>query len=178
MVRYVLLNGPPHCGKTTIARELCIAIKEKGKFAIQDSLAAPLKHFIATALGIKYGETNKDRAMPELNGVSIRQFIIALAEEHLRDRYGRDLFARWLVYRSLRFPDRKPDFVIVDDLGFVEEVEAMPNHFIVRVVRPGTSFAMDSRSYIRRPNFLFDNDCSWIDMVGQVGALAATLVEE
>lgn len=143
-IKYIVLNGPPGSGKTTIAKELTRALPN----STQDSFAAPHKHFIATALGEKYAEMDKDKPRAELNGYSVREVLIDMSELYFKPKYGQDVFARLFVHRSLKHPDKKPDYVIVDDIGFQEELDAIPNSLLVRVFRTGKSFAQDSRSYL------------------------------
>lgn len=166
MIKYIVLCGPPGSGKSTVARELAgkLACDSNTKVRM-DSFAAPMKHFIATALGEPYQEMVKDRARPELNGYSVRQFLIGLAETHVKKVYGRDIFARWLVHRSLRKPHDLPTHVVVDDGGFDYEIEAVPNRLVVNVYRPGKDFSSDSRSYYPGPAYTFYNKSDWAKML-------------
>lgn len=154
-ILYILLNGPPYSGKSTIARELTRELGnglDSPKVAAQDSFAAPTKHFIAAALGEKYQEMDKDKQRPELNGYSVRQTLIDLSQSYLKRIYGADVFARWLVHRSLRYPTNKPLYYIVDDLGFTEELGPPQNYLVVHVHRSNYSFKGDSRRYIFPPD--------------------------
>jgi len=157
-VKYLILNGPPSSGKTTIAREIVRVLGGRGKIAVQDSFAAPMKHFIATALGERYQQMNKEKARPELNGASVRDFLIDLSQNYMKVKYGDDIFGRWLMHRTLRDPVTNPDYVVVDDGGFAPEIEAVTNRTVIRVVRPGCSFARDSRGYVQIFNYPFIND--------------------
>lgn len=176
-VRYVILNGPPSSGKSTIARELTreLAVQDQSNGVIQDSFASPLKHFFATALGDKFNTMNKEKARPELNGYSLRQAWIDLAEQYMKKRFGEDCFGRWLVCRSLRNPTKLPFYVIVDDGGFPGEINAVPNRFVVKVIRPGTDFLGDSRGYFDNPQYNFMNNGTMIDLFQEVKRLSKVL---
>jgi hypothetical protein len=105
-----------------------------------DSFAAPMKHFIAAALSEKYQLMDKERPRPELNGFSVRQSLIMLGEDCCGTVYGPDVFGRWLAHRALKYPNRQPDFVVVDDGAFTPEIDALPNRFVVQVYRRGKAF--------------------------------------
>lgn len=159
MIKYIILNGPPSSGKTTIARELTTYLQRAGNVTMQDSFAMPLKHFIATALGEKYQEMDKEKIRPELNGISSRRFLVDLEENYLKALYGQDIFARWLMHRSLKNAQKKPDYVIIDDGRFKEEMEALPVKFLVRVVRN----SKDGR-YLPNPNYILHNGSVMADL--------------
>lgn len=159
-IRYVVLNGPPGSGKSTMAKEICSDLNNScipGNYAVTDSLAAPIKHFFAAALGRSYDTFNKEIANVELNGYSIRQALIALAEDHCKAMYGEDCFARWLVHRSLHHPKWKPYYYIIDDGGFNVEIDAVPNKLVIRVDREGKTFKGDSREYYATPDIIWEN---------------------
>lgn len=179
MIRYIILNGPPEAGKTTISTELVRAMRHEcgdpGLVAI-DSFAAPIKHFIAAALAEQYHKMNKSLPRPELSGRSVREALIALAEDHCKVVYGDDIFGKWLVHRSLKHPQKKPAYVIVDDGGFPAEVLAVPNRFVVRVTRDNKTFTGDSRGYIEGPDWVLNNSGTMADTWIAVGQLAKHLV--
>lgn len=157
MVVYIALNGPPGAGKSTIAKELVMKFNDKGYKAIQDSLAAPMKHFIATSLAEKYDKLNKDVPMDILMGDSPRRFLINLSEDYVKPRYGQDFWVRAMMYRALRYSP-PPNVVIVDDIGFKEEADALGSQLVlVHVMRANTSFANDSRSWLPNPHFIINN---------------------
>lgn len=172
MTVFVALNGPPKCGKSTIQWELIRMFNEHCK-CIGDSFAAPMKHFIAVALGEKYKDLPKDSPLDILAGYSPREFLIALSQEHLKPRYGIDFFGRLLAHRALRYSP-PPDLVVVDDCGFIEELNAIPSHVLVHIIRPHTGFEGDSRSYLADPHYILHNDAT----LDELWIHTRTLVEE
>lgn len=180
-IKYVILNGPPGAGKTTISVELIRMIRSitgNPDTAISDSFAAPLKHFFAAALSEKYGQADKEKPRPELSGMSLRLSLIDLAEGHFKPLYGRDIFGKWLVYRTLKYPHKRPRFVVIDDGGFPEEVEAVPNRIIIRVIRKNKNFVGDVRNYIDPPDWVLQNEDPIVNTWLKVKEIAEWLVDK
>jgi len=193
-MRFVIFNGPPNTGKSVSARDMAVRLRMK-KAPIEltvsrmqidqfpalvvttDSFAAPMKNYIAFALGEKYQEMQKDLPRAELAGFSVREFLIAESEDHMKPKYGRDIFGRLLYHRAMRYTP-KPDWVIVDDGGFVEEVECLGEFqpIIVRMSRPGCSFDLDSRRYLPQFDFEFQNDGDDAKRLRTIDALIDELV--
>lgn len=176
--RFIVLNGPPGSGKTSIARELSSWFAERHIEAISDSFAAPMKHFIATALGQQYNSMAKDAPRAELNGYSVREFLIDLSETYIKERYGPSVYGRWLYHRVGRIMP-SPAFVICDDSGFVEEYEALGKGkaILVRITRPGKDFTDDSRNYLPDPHYTFDNDGDMATMWIKAAQLGKWIME-
>lgn len=179
MIRYVILNGPPGSGKTSISVELVRALRHEignSDAVVSDSFAAPVKHFVASALAEKYSNMNKEMPRAELSGRTPREALIALAEEHCKPLYGDDVFGKWLVYRTLKHPHKRPEFVVVDDGGFPGEIKAVPNRFVVHVLRSGKSFDGDSRGYVDPYHYHLENNGSFAETWVKVGELAKLIV--
>jgi hypothetical protein len=163
-IQYIVFNGPPGAGKSTMAIELCLDMKRILKSSamkpkvVTDSFSAPLKHFFAAALSEPYAWADKDKPRAELSGYSLRESLINLAEGHIKERYGRDIFGKWLVHRSLKKPLQLPEYVIIDDGGFTEEIDALPNKFVIRTNRPDRTFTGDSRGWYHTPDWVIVND--------------------
>lgn len=176
LITYVLLNGPKYSGKTTMAATLCQQLRLHYSNIHQDSFAAPMKHFIATALSAKYSEIKKDVPVAELSGYSVREFLIDLSEQYMKVRYGEDIFGRLFHYRCLRI-NPLPRFVISDDCGFDVERDALPRSVTVRIERPGHDFSGDSRNYLSNPDYTIVNDGTLNDLQTKMSQLAAILVQ-
>lgn len=129
MTQYILLNGPPRSGRSTLAKLLHDRIKD----SVRAELHAPLKHLFCSALAMKWEAINNERSRAVLNG---RSSIDALRQlrHHLRGLYGPDVLARWLEFRVLGVIP-KPKVVIIDDLLFNEDLTVFTEHVLVRVIR-------------------------------------------
>lgn len=153
---FVLLNGPPGCGKTTLKRMLVQEVNNTSEAtAGGESFASPIKEFLASSLRMPYDDIDKNTHHPTLL-TTPHQFLIDLSQEHMKPRYGEDIFARLLLHRVKNSPPK--DVVVVDDLGFVEEALAIWPHVIVRVHRAGHTFSGDSRGYISPHRLTIIND--------------------
>src|SRR6187431_1303237 len=97
--QFILVNGPPYSGKSTIVREVSSQMQQRHVSVVSDSFAAPMKHFIATALGEQYATLPKDAPRAELSGYSVREFLIDLSENYIKPRYGDGAYGRWLYHR-------------------------------------------------------------------------------
>jgi len=137
----ILLNGPPRSGKDTAGRWLSQWLNLP-----LVKLTAPLDRAVVAFFNLDpqrwayLREEGKDCPAPELQGLTPRQVLIALGERWAKPLFGQDIFGRLA-----------PKWGVVTDLGFRAEAEALvqPGRtFLVRVYRPGCSFANDSRSYV------------------------------
>lgn len=172
---YLLLNGAPYSGKSTIAPMFSMRFRQHLLTSHRDAFAGPLKHFVATALGIKYKEAKKDVELAVLQGYSIRRFLIELSEDYIKPNFGEDIYGRWLEHRTLRL-DPIPDFIIIDDLGFPDEMAVLHPRIIVRVTRPNCTFANDSRDYIVSPDYEIDNNSTIAELSTKVYDIADAIV--
>lgn len=153
------MSGPPRSGKDTIGKLLGAVIEDRHGIQPQvRALSTPMREVVYAMLGIEYSETHyercKDFPQEAFGGKSIRQAMIAFTEEHVKPTYGKGFWAASLLGRMW---EPQPRVLIVTDLGFDEEVDVfsarfgVENTFYVHTVRPGCTFAGDSRSYVGAP---------------------------
>jgi hypothetical protein len=161
MLYYFCLNGPPKCGKSTLAREALRWFKLKQINAEPESFAMPIKAFTASLLGMPYSSIPKETPMAFLSGTTPREALISLSEDHMKVRYGNSVFGDALVNRWTKADNSStPTVLVVDDCGFEGEFHALPRGrtVLVRINRPGYDFSGDSRSYIPKPDRTLIND--------------------
>jgi len=158
--KIVLLNGPPRCGKDTIATYL---EKEHGFY--HTKFAKALKEGVHSILRLgtfdlmnrftplphDYYEPLKDTRMSEFLGLTPREAYISLSEEYMKEKFGSAIYGDLLLRELLGVNN---DFIVVSDSGFFEEMIPILNQrnefetVLLRITRPGTSFDGDSRSYV------------------------------
>jgi len=152
----IILNGPPGCGKDTIANWL----RDHAGYA-----KTCFKHALYEATAGHYGipvteviERNENRDLKELpwhQGLSVRQMLIHVSENEIKPKHGKDYFGRKAAARLLGI-DRS---VVFADGGFIEELQPLKLMFgdrvkVVRLVRDGYDFTGDSRSYLPDPDLV------------------------
>ena len=171
-MKLIGFSGPPRSGKDSIAHQLAAIIEDK--HGIQPQLLAcstPMREVVYAMLGRPYDsshyELHKDDPQEAFQGKSIRQAMIALSEEHVKPSYGHDFWGHSLLARRW---EPLPQVLIVTDVGFVSEVEVFTETFGLdnvvypQIIRAGTSFERDSRSYVgtadRITSIINDDDIS------------------
>lgn len=153
MAKVIILNGPAGCGKDTLAR----ALVEMGFAKGTTSFKNPMFNIALAALGPdayhEFLDGYDDRARKEkpecfLNGLSRRQFMIAISEQFIKPVFGDDYFGKYLAEN---LPDGDEVFVVSDG-GFASEVApivaAGHDVRIVRLHREGYTFEGDRRGYL------------------------------
>lgn len=151
----IILNGPPGCGKDTIAAYLT----GHRYPAVKASFKQPMFDIAFSMLGVcRYDEfmdlyndrEQKEKPQVILGGKSPRQFMIWISEDVMKPVFGDHYFGRRMVeeihemYRDLT--------VVISDGGFPEEIKPLvkAGHevHICRLHRDGFTFAGDLRDYI------------------------------
>lgn len=153
MAKVIILNGPAGCGKDTLA----MALVEMGFAKGTTSFKNPMFNIALAALGPdayrEFLDGYDDRARKEksegfLNGLSRRQFMIAISEQFIKPVFGDDYFGKYLA-GNLTDGD---EVFVVSDGGFASEVTpivaAGHDVRIVRLHRDRYTFEGDSRGYL------------------------------
>lgn len=154
--RIVLVNGPPQCGKDTLAtmiqRRLGASVCAIHKFA------EPLKVGGAAALGIPLDVLEARYKSSPLPGMSItwREYQISMSEEWYKPLLGRYIFGELLKWRILRDP--RP-MNVISDSGFTYEAKPLVDLFgvervfVVKIDRQNYTYDGDSRNWFQEAEF-------------------------
>lgn len=146
----IILNGPPGCGKDTIAK----LMNEYGFH--EHSFKRQL--YIETA---RYYGVNEDELVAratvrelkeevwEATGVSPRNMLIHTSENVIKPRLGKDFFGKAAAQRCQQ---QSSTLAVFSDGGFAEEIPPLKELYkyvvVVRLHREGFSFGDDSRTYL------------------------------
>lgn len=168
----VVLNGPPGCGKDTIANVLVNPVnghlwpmhfapfvKHQFKDALYEHTA---KHFeVGLDEFIHFAsdrELKDSKSLAGLGGRTPRQALIHVSEDIYKPRFGIDYFGK---VEALRVSEHKGRLggvinVIYPDGGFESEIPPIESEFdlviIIRLHRDGFDFKGDSRNYLNLPD--------------------------
>ena len=159
----VVFNGPPYCGKDTLARMLADYIESHGISAPakEESLSLPLRHVAYAMVGETYNDASyaafKETPFVEFGNHTGRQLMIDVSESFLKQVYGEKIMAQMLVARNSAWLDTD-GVLLIRDGGFQIEINALldeviaDNIYVVQIHRDGCSFDNDSREWVRHPN--------------------------
>lgn len=151
----VFLNGPPNCGKDTLARRITDELDDFLTFSVKDPMFDIADQF-AVAFGASPGEftlRHLDRELKEqpwgiINGRSTREFLIWLSEEVMKPEFGNGVFGQ-LACQAV---ENQIYDAIFSDGGFEAEVleacERFDRVVIIRLHREDCDWGNDSRSYL------------------------------
>ena len=152
MIKAILLNGPPECGKDTIGKLLQ---KELGcaltcfKFDLYQSTA---EHFLVNLdwfIKMCNDRDFKDKVkFAELGDRTPREALIHVSEDICKPKFGNDHFGKLAASRITDLYDF--DIVVFTDSGFVDEVPPLTKVADVTIVQlhGRGSFEGDSRDYV------------------------------
>lgn len=153
----VILNGPPRCGKDTIAN-----ILQNEYDFLHHAMKSSLIKAAAGVAGISEGRLHmllnnrctKEVPLADLGGLSPRKLLIHTSEEVVKPLFGKRVFGEREAKRCKQALSEGHCSIVYSDGGFQEELEAMAqelgeeNILLVRLRRDGYTFDGDSRSYL------------------------------
>ena len=158
----VVLNGPPGCGKDTIANQIItggLFVKHQFKDALYEHTA---KHFQVDLDKFIHYASDRDvrdsKSLAGLGGRTPREALIHVSEDIYKPRFGNDYFGQMEALRLEEHSRRMGGSlnVIYPDGGFTSELGPIESKLdfllIVRLHRDGFDFKGDSRSYIHLPD--------------------------
>ena len=148
----ILLNGPPRCGKDTVAG---VIAHRHG--AYHTKFARRLKEDTHALYGMPEMahdafEHCKDDPCSEFRGLTPRRAYIAVSEKLMKPLHGERIYGE-ILCEAIRGHVGERD-IVVSDSGFVPEALEVVDRFgadqvaLVRIHRAGCTFASDSRGYI------------------------------
>ena len=167
MKKIIFLNGPPSCGKDTIANYMVHNYN-----AVNLKYAQPLRDITCALFGIKDSQIDarKNKPIDELkSGYRIRDFMIDVSEQIIKPNLDQDWFANNLLSKiKTKYYDER--LLVISDLGFERECDIVYNSLktyytfeLWKISRNGTDFSNDSRVYVYHPEIktrLIVNDFS------------------
>lgn len=158
VLRVVFLNGPPGCGKDTIADMLYSSMNARPmKFKAKlDELICCIHDISPQSLRDFSTREEKDEPQLALGGMSYRQLAIETSENFIKPTYGADYFGKRLWHKIQSVPTYER-IIVVSDCGFYAEVEYIlsnikhSNALMLRIQRDGCNYSNDSRGYVDIP---------------------------
>lgn len=176
MKKIIFLNGPPSCGKDTIANLLI----EKYN-GVNLKFAQPIRNAVCGLFDIEDSMLDKVKNNKiENTSYRIRDAMIDIGENIIKSKISRDWFGITLL-NTIKKYHTNVDLIVVSDLGFIREFEVIYNDLkdsynieLWKIYRPNTSFLNDSRNYIEYPKIKTRN----ISNNGDINSLKSLVFEK
>lgn len=158
-MRVIYLNGPPGCGKDTVANEFRIILGEQ---MIHEKFANPIRAAIA-GMGISPEEFDLIKNEPDqFHGMRWRDVAISFSEDWAKRKFGSGVFGEIAAMRIADAMTPTTSLVVVSDCGFKQELHtcehalqdfAAKKHIeyhsmMMHIRRPGHTYRGDSREYV------------------------------
>lgn len=163
MKHLFLLNGPPRCGKDTVAEMISGLLLMDKIHTYHMKLASPVKRIAAAVaqelvpnvLDWSDLDAHKDEPWDSLLGRTPRELAIAVSEALCKPLFGQGFFGT-LALREVLSMREHADVFTVSDCGFQAEVNEFLEHLspedwkvhLWQIYRQGTSFEGDSRGWL------------------------------
>lgn len=178
MRKMIMLNGPPRCGKDTIADALAKKFTQYPIYTHHEKFSQPLKDGVKAIYSLPNSiEETKDESDERLMGATYRSAQISLFH-HLSRVHGNTVLGQLFTARTVR----RDGVFIVSDTGRFDEVFPAIKNFdadscvVFRIHRDGTSFANDIRQYVTNTDIIgvksFD-----VDNNGSVETVVLTIID-
>lgn len=170
MVKIILFNGPPSCGKDTLANMIAAKLEADMHKVYVEKFAAPLKRAACAIYcngdNALFAEQdlpqNKNKVNNLFFGKSCREVQIATSEVFLKQLHGSRVFGQLLASTIRQKSKKLDDIFLISDSGFRDEAEELVDQFgegnvlLIKLFREGTTFEGDSRSYIDLSDLLVE----------------------
>lgn len=151
MKKVIILNGPPNCGKDTIADHLVKkypVVKTKSFKKHLTAITQLIYNVSSEWWEANYTRELKEKPSEKLSGLTPREALIKTSEAVIKPNYGKDYFGK-IAAETL-----EEGINIFSDGGFPEEIECLTedvgtdNIIIVRIKRKTCTYEGDSRNYL------------------------------
>jgi hypothetical protein len=182
MRKIILLNGPPRCGKDTIAESLdeyLNSVRGDEYQVYHEKFSAPLKAGVRAIYDLdSHIEATKDDTDERILGASYRHAQITLFN-HLSRQHGSTVLGQLF---STRIAGRSGLFIVSDTGRFDEVFPAIKNFdpsnaIVFRIHRDGTTFANDIRQYVTNTDIIgiksFD-----VDNNGSIQSVTMSIIDK
>lgn len=154
MTEFILLTGLINAGKSTTAKRMCDILNKDGYSAVVMSFAAPLKELAMNYFDYDEKEKNEKRDLLEQLSASLKEL------------FGQHLFGYTLLDNYSKL-DRSYDYVIIDDLRYKEEFDAISDFFptiVIKLPDRVQTFAADANRVYSLLGYLKSIDYDYFEL--------------
>lgn len=157
-MKIIVLNGPPGCGKDTLAG----IMKNMIPLSVVKTFKEPMFDIVKATLPFPFQEfmdwynnrDMKEQKLRQLGWRSCREYMIKISEDWMKPVFGDDVFGKIAARSAREAFNSGASAIIFSDSGFQEELAKLQEEFgtenviLVKLLRDGFSFEEDSRSYL------------------------------
>ena len=123
MKKIIILNGPPQCGKDTLANFLFSMFENVVHVKFANELKTMTHRLYNTdSQQADAYEALKQVLSEDFHGLTPRQSYINVSESYVKKFHGKDFFGKQLCRTIDSLPKNENTIFIVSDGGFIEEV--------------------------------------------------------
>lgn len=166
----LILNGPPGCGKDTIAkilRDEYRAVVTTFKHSLYKETADYYNINSTVVQDLCSSRKTKDIGADVFDGKTPRQALIYVSENVIKPKYGKDYFGKCAAKRiteAKQIAIIPINFIVFSDGGFVEEIlplQEIDDVLVIHLHGRG-DFSNDSRNYIVAPGLIHHTDVNLV----------------